>query len=53
MRRDQQVHLRVTVKEARRFKRLAAHYDIGVAALIRMLVKKEALRIKGAKENSR
>lgn len=41
--------IRCNDKELRRFKRVAAHHSMGVATLIRMLVKKEALAIKKSK----
>ena len=47
-RKDVQVNYRCTAKEARRLRRVAAHYDLSLAAVIRMLVKKEALAIKRA-----
>ncbi len=44
--RGKQINLRVSEKEAKRFARVARHHKLGVSALIRMLVKKEALAIK-------
>jgi hypothetical protein len=44
--RTEQIHLRCTPKEARRFKRVAQHYGVGVATMIRTLVRDEAIAIK-------
>lgn len=43
-----QVNYRCTEKEAKRLRRVARHYDLSLAAVIRMLVKKEALAIRRA-----
>jgi predicted DNA binding CopG/RHH family protein len=39
--RDKQINMRVTVEEAERFKRVAAHYGLSIAQMIRMLVKRD------------
>lgn len=41
MARDRQINFRVSEEEAERFDRLAAHYGLPVAAMIRMLVKEK------------
>lgn len=49
--RSRLLTFRCNEKEERRCKRVAAHYNLGVAAMIRMLVKKEALAIKHAQSS--
>lgn len=48
MAREKQINFRVSEEEARRFERVAEHHGIPVAAMLRMLVKKEERTILGA-----
>jgi hypothetical protein len=49
MTRDVQLNLRMTKAERARLDRLARHYGIGYAALIRMLLRLAELRVKASK----
>jgi len=46
--REKQINFRVTPEEDARFLRLAQHYGIPVAAMLRMLVKRDADLLFGA-----
>jgi antitoxin component of RelBE/YafQ-DinJ toxin-antitoxin module len=49
MARDKQINFRVSEEEAARFDLVAEHYGLAVSAAIRMLVKREAERLTGAR----
>ncbi len=45
MAREKQINFRVSREEAERFERVAEHFGLGVSAMIRMLVKREAAQV--------